>query len=78
MGEKTLSGEKCGKQGKKETEDHGKNSVTEMRQRRGPDLADLVGHRRAGDTKASMSCSVVGARPVKANRFWTESQHCGC
>ena len=35
MGEKTSSGEKCGMQGKKETEDYGKNSVTEKRQRRG-------------------------------------------
>ena len=33
MGEKASSDEKCGMQGKKETEDYGKNSVTEKRQR---------------------------------------------
>ena len=54
MGEKTSSGEKCGMQGKKKTEDDGKNSGTEKRQRKGPDLADLVGHRCAGDPKASI------------------------
>ena len=55
MGEETSSGKKCGIQGKKETEDYGKNCVTEKRQRRGLDLADLVGHRRAGYPKASIS-----------------------
>ena len=64
-------------QGKKETEDYGKNNVTEKRQRRGPDLADLMGHRREGDPTAAISCNVVGARPVKASRFWTELQHRG-
>ena len=49
MGENTSSGEKWGMQGKKETEDYGKNSETGKRQRRGLDLVDLVGYHRAGD-----------------------------
>ena len=77
MGEKTSSGQKCGLQGKKETVDYGKNTVTEKRQRRGPDLADLVGHRHAEYPKTSEFCCAVGARPVKANRVRTERQDCG-
>ena len=82
MGEKTSSGEKCGMQGKKKTEDCGKNSVIERRQERGPDLhaeVDIllhIAHHQIGALLQSIA-GAIGSKKYTAFVLWRGSKSRG-